>query len=319
MPAPKVSDADFVTLFEEIGPHKLSRHLTTPVSGVFRRRTNLERKIGRAIVAPGDNPKIERIVPPTHPGRIEIDVPDGVVLVGSDGHYWPGPPSTAHRAFVKFCKTLKPRLTIMNGDVIDGATISRHPPIGWDKQPTLQEEIEVAQERLKEIRCALPRGTRTLWLLGNHDARLETRIASVLPELAKVYGCHLKDHFGEEWEPAWSAWINDDVVVKHRNRNGIHATHTGTLNAGKTLVTGHLHSLRVTPFTDYNPNTRFGVDCGTLADPWGPQFRYLEDNPRSWRAGFVVLSFRGSRLLWPEVVHVWDQESVEFRGEIIHV
>ena len=90
--------------------------------------------------------------------------------------------------------------------------------------------------------------------------------------------------------------------------------------SGKTIVTGHLHSLKVTPFSDYAPRPRWGVDTGTLADPYGPQFRdYCEDNPVNWRSGFVVLTFHKGKLLWPELVHVFDDKHVEFRGELIRV
>lgn len=66
--------------------------------------------------------------------------------------------------------------------------------------------------------------------------------------------------------------------------------------------------------------TRFGCDCGTLADPYGPQFSdYLETNPTNWRSGFIVLTFHKGRLLWPEIVHVLEKGLVEFRGQVIEV
>lgn len=275
----------------------------------------------------GITPTVEEFEPEEHPGRITIKVRDGTVLVGSDAHYWPGIVSTAHRAFVHFCEKLQPAAVIMNGDMLDGSTISRHAPIGWEDRPKLVDEIEACKDRLGEIvKASLSKKTRRIWPLGNHDARFETRLATVAPEYAKVHGVHLRDSF-PEWEPCWSVWINDDVVVKHRNRGGIHATHNNTLNAGKTIVTGHLHSLKVTPLTDYN-GTRWGVDTGMLAQapgkgrPTGPQFiDYTEDNPLNWRSGFAVLTFKGGRLLWPEVCHVIDERKglVEFRGEVIEV
>ena len=150
------------------------------------------------------------------------------------------------------------------------------------------------------------------------NSRFETRLATVAPEYAKIHGIHLKDHF-PDWEPCWSVFINDDVVVKHRFKAGIHAPHNSTMWAGRTIITGHLHSLKVMPITDYN-GTRWGVDCGTLADIYGPQFGgYMEDNPRSWRSGFIVLTFRDGHLMWPEVVHVIGEGRVEFRGEIVEV
>jgi hypothetical protein len=80
-----------------------------------------------------------------------------------------------------------------------------------------------------------------------------------------------------------------------------------------------LHSLKVTPFADYNGN-RFGVDTGTLAEPNGPQFKdYLEDSPTNWRSGFAILTFHNGRLMWPELVHKWAEGQVEFRGKVYDV
>lgn len=262
-----------------------------------------------------------------HPARLSIKIRDGVALIGSDAHYWPGDVSTAHRAFVWACKKLVPDAVILNGDVLDGSGISRHPPIGWEDRPSLVEEVDACKDRTGEIvKATLKKKTRRVWSLGNHDARFETRLATVAPEYAKIHGVHLKDHF-PDWEPCWSVWINNDVVVKHRFKGGIHATHNNTMWAGKSIVTGHLHSLKVTPLTDYN-GTRFGIDTGTLAVApgkdrlVGPQFLdYTEDGPLNWRSGFAVLTFRGGRLMWPEVVHVLDEKRglVEFRGEVVEV
>lgn len=250
-----------------------------------------------------------------HPGRLLHEVKNGVVLVGSDAHYWPGPASVGHRAFVKFCKEYKPAAVVLNGDVIDAATISRHPPIGWENRPTVQQEIEAAQDRLSEIESACGKA-RKIWTLGNHDGRFETRLATVAPEFAKVHGLHLRDHF-PLWEPCWSLWINDDVVVKHRFKGGIHAPHNNTMWAGKTMITGHLHSAKVIPLSDYN-GTRYGVDTGCIADPSHRAFLdYTEDNPKNWRSGFAVLTFRDGRLMQPELVLAVDANHVEFRGELI--
>jgi hypothetical protein len=226
-----------------------------------------------------------------------------------------------HRAFVSFCKgqhiDRKPVEVIINGDVIDAGQISRYPPIGWTQQPTLKQEIEAAQERLGEIEAAAGR-IRKRWPLGNHDARFETRLATQVREFAQVQGTSLTHHF-PLWEPCWSVWINDEVVVKHRYKGGIHATRNNTLMSGKSIITGHLHSAKVSPFDDYN-GTRYGVDTGCIADPKHRAFvDYTEDNPKDWRAAFAVLTFVGGRMLPPELVLAWDEKHVTFRGKIIHV
>lgn len=253
----------------------------------------------------------------SHPERHLIRIQNGIVLVASDGHYWPGKASTAHRALVHFARKLSPKAVIFNGDAFDGASISRHPPIGWEKRPTVAEELAACQLRLSEIREAAP-FAQHIWTLGNHDSRFETRLASVAKEYANVKGLHLQDHF-PDWTPCWSVWINQGVVVKHRFKGGMHAAHNNTLWAGKHMITGHLHSAKVAAITDYN-GTRFGVDTGCIADPWGPQFRdYTEDNPLNWVSGFGVLTFHNGKLMWPELVTVWDKSTVQYRSELIKV
>lgn len=180
------------------------------------------------------------------------------------------------------------------------------------------DEVEACQTRLGEIDDALPAKADRVWTLGNHDARFETRLATVAPEYALVKGVHLRDHF-PRWESAWSCWINDSVVVKHRFKNGMHAPHNNALWSGRTLITGHLHSAKVQPITDYN-GTRWGVDTGCVAEPDGPQFvDYTEDNSTGWRSGFAVLTFVDGELLMPELVLRWDANSVQFRGELVRV
>lgn len=315
-PIPRLSDADFINQFRKIGPNKLARKLGLTRRGIYARRRRIEELQGVPLSPPphatGPNlPQKE-----AHPGRINITVRNGVVIVGSDAHYWPGQePSTAHRALVKFTKEFKPAVVVQNGDVMDFPKISRHPPIGWESTPDVADEIENAQDRLHEIAVSAGRA-RKIWTLGNHDARFETRLATVGPEYAQIHGVHLRDHF-PLWEPCWSVWIND-VVIKHRFKGGIHAPHNNTVNSGRSIVTGHLHSQKVTPFTDYN-GTRYGVDSGCIADPDGKQFvDYTEDSPKNWRSGFIILTFIDGKLILPELVQVSQikKDHVEFRGSL---
>lgn len=308
MTAKACPDKEFIELFTRLGGTKTAERLGVALRCVMVRRVRLERKVG-----PIYPPSAPHIQPKEYPGRICLNMEDGVVLIGSDAHYWPDEITPAHRAFCQFAKVLQPKVIIKNGDELDGASISRHPPIGWEGRPSLIQEMEAIRDRHTEIFKAC-KNARRIWSLGNHDARFETRLATMSPEYAKIQGIHLKDHF-PEWEPCWSVWINDSVVIKHRFKGGVHATHNNAVYSGKTMVTGHLHSLKVAPFSDYN-GTRYGVDCGTMADPFGPQFNYAEDNPRNWRSGFVVLTFRAGKLMWPEVVSVIDDNHVDFRGEV---
>ena len=311
MAKPSCSDEQFIQMFMQLGATQTAKELNILESSVYHRRRRLEDKLGKPIWAPATAPT------DFHPERRTLDVQNGKILVGSDAHYWPNIATTAHRAFVAFIASMIPLAVVMNGDVFDGASISRHAPIAWEDRPSVADEVDACKVRLGEIETAA-KTAKLFFLLGNHDARFESRLATVAPEYIRVEGVRLKDHF-PKWLPSWSLLVNDNVMIKHRFKGGIHATHNNTLWAGITMVTGHLHSLKVTPLSDYK-STRWGVDTGTLADTYGPQFRdYLEDNPRNWRSGFVVLTFKDGKLLWPELVHVIEPGIVEFRGETIEV
>ena len=307
------SDEEFIELFTTLGGGETAKVLKIAERNVYKRRRTLERRFATRIYPPKFPTRFQTTA--QNPSRLQFDISDGQVLIGSDAHVWPHDRPTGQTAFVQFAKTNQPDIIILNGDVLDGATISRHASIGWEGKPSLASELEAVTEYLTEIEKAAPNAKR-VWTLGNHDARFETKLANDVPEYAGIQGVHLKDHF-PYWHPCWSAWINDDVVIKHRFKGGIHAAHNNTLWSGKSILTGHLHSLKVTPLTDYN-GTRYGVDTGTLASPEGNQFLdYTEDNPKNWRSGFIVLTFKDNTLLWPEIVHVIAEGEVEFRGEVI--
>lgn len=300
----------FAKVVRELGVDRAARKLGINRRTVQRRRDSIERESGAALYKGSPLPP----EPTQFPWRRELKIPNGIVIVASDSHYWPGPTSLMHRALVFFCKELKPRAIIENGDVIDAPTISRHAPIGWEGRPNLCDEIEAAQDRLAEVEKAAGKAER-IWNLGNHDARFETRLATVAPEYAMLYGVHLKDHF-PLWDAAWSCWINDQVVVKHRFKGGDHAPWNNTLRAGKTMVTGHLHSAKVIPLSDYT-GTRYGVDTGCIAEPNHKAFvDYTEDNPKNWRSAFAVLTFKDGKLMYPELVTQWDDDRVQFRGTV---
>lgn len=317
--AQKLTDQEFIQLWNE---HK-SVTQVSKVSGITeravrRRRNSLEGRYNISLEA-----RDVRSAPYLRNGgnyvsRLHLGIRNGAVLVFSDAHFWPGIESTAYRGLLWAIKELKPKAIIANGDLFDGAAISRHPRINWQSVPSVIEELKACQQSLEKIEQLAPKHCKLVWTMGNHDSRFETRLSNSAGEFEGVKGFRLSDHF-PKWEFGWSVWPTDNVVVKHRFKNGVHATHNNTVNAGKSIVTGHLHSLKVTPFSDYG-GTRFGVDTGTLADPHGPQFSdYTEENPLNWRSGFAVLTFHEGSMLWPELVHRLSDTAVEFRGQVIEV
>ena len=325
MPVPKgfqfkdrqvFTDEQMIEEIPKIGLRAFAKKHGVGVTSVNRRRRTVEERVGGAITPltrGGHWKQLDR-----HPAVVQKDIQDGHVLIGSDAHYWPGIVPTAHNAFIEFCREFKPKGVICNGDEFDFPSISRWAPIGWESRPKISEEIENTKAMLSEIEKV----SKNAWHvnpLSNHSARFETRLATVAPEYAKVFGVHLKDHI-PAWEPCWECFVNGDVVVKHRLRSGMYAPRNNTLNAGRTVITGHLHSQKIIAVSDYN-GTRWGVDAGTMADIGGPQFyNYTETSkPLDWRSGFCMLTFVKGRLLMPELIWVSGKNEVQFRGKIWNV
>jgi hypothetical protein len=307
------SDNEFISLFNSIGAQRTAQALGITERNVYGRRERLEKRYGSI-----DAPTRGR---PTAPGRVPYDIKSGVVIIGSDFHIWPGAESTCLRAFKKFVADLKPAAVILNGDVMDFPRISRHPQ-SWESAPDPQEEIEAVQDHLNDIVKACKRGTQKFWTLGNHDARLESLYANSTPQMRGMKGVHLHDHFSGVWQRAMSCFINEGVeggatMVKHRYKGGMNATRANALNAGVSVVTGHLHCQNVRPVSDYGRYDRYGVDTGCVADKDHRAFSYTEDSPLDWRSGFAILTYRDGRLLYPELVTKWDDKHVQFRGKLI--
>lgn len=329
----KVSDEQFIATWHELqSPLAVSKYLNLDVRNVYRRRNALMAKgfnlettnlTGKTIKIEQEALKQkveERLRQVRHSVRRGTTLEKGKIVVFSDAHFYPDQETTAYRALLEYIKEYKPEIIIANGDVFDGASISRHPRIGWDTKPSVKEELEAVKEYMGGIESASRFKSNLIWTLGNHDARFETFLAANAPQYEGVQGFTLKDHF-PLWQPCWSYWINDHTVIKHRWKGGFNAGRANSLNAGTNIVTGHTHVLAVQPVTDYN-GTRYGVQTGTLADPNGDQFSdYTEDNPKDWRSGFAVLTFDRGQLLMPELVQVWDEEKgeVQFRGKIFNV
>lgn len=317
------TDVEFIKLWGELqSAAKLSHHLGIATRAVYLRRRWIEDhykiKLG---AADHRGSKYDLTKPKSFSPlkQIELGIEDGTVIVFSDAHFIPGQRSTAFKGLLWAIQEFRPKAVICNGDAFDGASISRYDASDMPQTSVIQElkACQAALDEIEETAKAERHNVKLVFTWGNHDARFANRLAQHAPQFKDVLGFKLTDHI-TNWDFCWACWPTEKVVVKHRYKNGIHATHNNTVNAGVSIVTGHLHSLKVTPFDDYN-GTRYGVDTGTLAETDGPQFTYGELNPSNHRSGFAILNFFNGKLLWPEVVHKFDEDQIEFRGEVIDV
>lgn len=298
---------------------KVAKHFGISIRGVYSRRRRLESTYGisldsdaaqETVTSVNDKTLVARRLTQTAQDRarkyerdMQLQITDGTVLVASDCHYWPGIVSTAHEALCRVAKKVKPVAIVLNGDILDGARISRHARIMWEKLPELKDEIAAVQDRCAEIERAAGMA-HLIRTVGNHDARFENYLSANAPDLEEMTGSTLIDYL-PRWRAGWALHINAETpnwtTIRHRPvSGGVHSAYNSTLRSGVHYVHGHLHKLQVTPWADYR-GRRYGVDTGTLAEPKGPQFTYTEAGPLNWAAGFAVLTFKDGMLLEPEL------------------
>lgn len=259
----------------------------------------------------------------TFPRELRHDLTDGVIIVASDAHFWPGEDTLAFKGLLAVTEMLAPdvRALVANGDWLDGARTNRHDPVGWNRRPSAMEEVETIKDALHRWRMAAnPKKykARCVYPVGNHDVNFERRLAVQAKDFEGMPGLRVADHFSE-WEFCWSLFVNrtglHPVMIKHRQANGVHAAYNNAMKSGVTMVTGHTHALEVKPYGDYR-GRRYGVQTGALADLEGAQFEYAENGYSVACAGFAVLTFADGDLLTPEIAEVKGNRCW-FRGRVV--
>ena len=304
----KISDAEFLELWEaHRSIAKIAKITGMAERALHERRRSVESRHNVQLIAQKND--VTKAL-----GNINLGLENGTVIVFSDAHF-NGRRTTAFKALLWLLDELKPKVVINNGDAFDGASVSRHPVSGWEDTPSVIQELNACTIALRDIQEAAG-DAKLIWCMGNHDSRYSARLANVAPQYKSVKGFTLEENF-PDWTHCMSCMVNDTLMVKHRWKGGLHATHNNAVNSGVSFVTGHLHAAKVTPWTDYL-GTRYGVDSGTLAEPYGNQFTYAENSPRSWRQSFAVLNLVDGHLLMPELCLTSDlgNDLVEWRGEL---
>jgi hypothetical protein len=287
----------------------LSRSLGLPASTVKAQLDMARRKFPDIMEAQaGYNER--NSAPWTLPQMISHEVNDGMVMVGNDLHIWPGEVPLMWKAFCSVAHKLKPKAIVLNGDMLDGARVSRHATILGSRAPKIDEEIDALHGCL----AMLPKSSIRIWTIGNHDMRVNNYLANSAPELDTYVG-RLEDRF-PQWEFCYAAMFGA-LEVRHRFRGGIHAAWNNALHAGISTVTGHTHQLQITAVRNRN-GSHWGIEAGMLGDPRSRAFEYHEGQPSRAHEGFVVLTMdEDGSLMPPEFCEMVRGRPV-FRGKPVY-
>jgi predicted MPP superfamily phosphohydrolase len=128
----KISDEEFLRLWDELkSPVKVARLTGISERRVHSRRRSLESKLNLNLLT-GKPIHIQK-------ARHEAGLTDGIAIIFSDAHFWPGLRTTAFKGLLWAINELKPHVVIANGDIFDGSSISRHARINWSAVPNVKQ------------------------------------------------------------------------------------------------------------------------------------------------------------------------------------
>ena len=311
-----VTEDEFIEIWNRLGSASLvAKEVGISLRQAQERRRSIENRRAISLEAFNDQ-RFYKILHSEDKIRSIANI-KGPVIVFSDAHFMPNESSVAFEALIKVIKRIKPAMIVANGDILDGSTISKYGPEGWQTKPTLKQELESVQYHMDAIVKAC-KGLEVILhrTIGNHDIRFEKRLAGLVPEYKDISGTKLSDHI-PEWSVSWSVLVNENTMIKHRlQHSGVHSSYNNVLKSGLSTCSGHTHLLEVKGWGDYK-GRRWGVSTGMLADPKSQAFDYIEDNPVPWCSGFAILSYDNTgRLLPPELAEVIDGVAY-FRGSSI--
>jgi len=311
-----VTEDEFIEIWKRLGSASLvAKEVGISLRQAQERRRSIENRRGISLDTFNDQ-RLYKILHPEDKIRSIANI-NGSVIVFSDAHFMPDETSVAFNALLKVIKKIKPVMVVANGDILDGATISKYGPEGWQTKPTLKQELESVQFHMDAIvKACKGLGTILHRTIGNHDIRFEKRLSGLVPEYKDIQGTRLSDHL-PEWTVSWSVLVNENTMIKHRlQHSGIHSGYNNVLKSGLSTCSGHTHLLEVKGWGDYT-GRRWGISTGMLANPKSQAFDYIEDNPVPWCSGFAILTYDNTgRLLPPELAEVIDGVAY-FRGSAI--
>lgn len=240
-----------------------------------------------------------------HPYHYEPDArePSGteLILSISDTHSTFLDPFTWH-CFLRAAKELEPDIIYLNGDILEGGEISRHPKIpGWSVP--LQLEFDFARDMMRQLRETAP-DAEIVWGGGNHGIdRMAMYLTQVAPALAGLRDLRFDrlagvEEFGIKLAQggtiASPAGTEDDLpgTLFH----GSYLIHHGTL-LGATPAQAELRKARRSGQSGHvhRPMLAFACDEASGATSWmstpmgcTPQAgrAYIKGRHTGWQRGF---------------------------------
>jgi len=203
---------------------------------------------------------------------------------------WEADVSPALWAVLEFGKYFKPDETVLGGDFMEFNIISKYETDDFIKREgrRLRHDFELGNQILDKI-DSFTKGKK-VFIVGNHDARLATWIASH-PQIEGLIslGYNLKlEERGYKIIPEGKLYSVGHANFGHGWYWNLHHAKKTVLEVGDNIFYGHVHDVQ--QFTKFNYKQRpiIASSVGCLCD-LDPEWR--KGRPNRWVNGFGVLYF----------------------------
>lgn len=234
----------------------------------------------------------------------------------------------------------QPDRVIINGDLVDWPTVSRHAKKTQDHWVSANDCIQSAGKVLARIRAAVPEDCRIQFLPGNHDANLSRFLldrAEAAADLC-VSGSDVPvwslrnllrfdelgiEQIGQEdrWEQA-TIKLTDELVVRHglSVRAGSAASVIANLKSATfASITGHTHRQGVAGVTRNRPKGHkilLGAEIGGMFQmPRKPTDwpTYVAHDRLDWQPGWASISLEKDKHYCLDLAS-WQNGALMWRG-----
>jgi len=222
-------------------------------------------------------------------------------------------------SFLSAIRDLKPDGVLFNGDVLEGAEVSRYPKIpGWTRP--LQEELDFTREMFRQVRDH--HDGDLFYTGGNHGVdRLASYLTQVAPSLANLRTLRVDKLLGlddldvrilqggtisspvgtEDDKPGFLLF--GSYRIHHGTRLGQSPAREELLAAGRSGQSGHVHRAMI-----YYGTTEATEGMSWMCTPMGCRHEagraYVKSPNTGWQRGFGIARLRadGSVHQYPVVV-----------------
>ena len=213
------------------------------------------------------------------------------------------------RAFLRFLGKYRPHDLFINGDWLDCYEVS-----DFDKRPNrlfnVQNECEMAQETLREIRKRLAVGGKIYWADGNHEERWNRAIwrhaGPLAAYTADLYTALDLEHLADGYVPYGKHFDYLGFLITHGNFVSQYSGYTAKRHYDRyhsSGCNGHTHRVGSYSHTDGKgrSHTWYEIGCFCRKD-----LEYVRGTA-NWQHGFMMGEVRGGAF-HPQLIRVIETD-----------